>query len=339
MANGGFGEEWVADWTALRYSLLADSFLDPFARKMPAETPTAAADRQNIPAGIGLMVLAVFLFSVNDALGKWLAERYQAPQIVMFRSAAALLVLVPILGRIGFRQAVTIARPRLQFGRAMLSSIEVICFYACVRYLPLADAMTYYLAGPIYVTLLAALFLGEKVGWRRWTAVFVGFVGVVIALRPTTASFGWPALIALLGSLLYACFLVITRQLRGTPDAIMAAWQMGTALVLGIIAVPFVWVTPETWYDGVLLCLLGVVGLVAIVCVNRSLKLAPASVVVPYQYLLIVWAIVFGYLVFDDVPEWPMLVGAVIIVGAGLFIFFREQRLAKPIIPEFPPDR
>jgi drug/metabolite transporter (DMT)-like permease len=134
-------------------------------------------------------------------------------------------------------------------------------------------------------------------------------------------------------------FLVATRSLRGTPDTVMAGWQMGTALILGIVTAPFVWVTPQTWYDGLLLCLLGVVSLIAIVCVNRSLKLAPASVVVPYQYMLIVWAIVFGYLVFSDVPEWPMLVGAAIIIGAGLFIFFREQRLAKPVQIEFPPDR
>jgi drug/metabolite transporter (DMT)-like permease len=298
-----------------------------------------AAERQNIPAGIGLMVLAVFLFSLNDVLGKWLAARYSAPQILLFRSSAALLVLAPIVGRMGFRSVVAVARPRLQFGRALLATIEVACFYAAVRYLPLADAMTYYLAGPIYVTLLAALVLGEQVGWRRWSAVFVGFVGVLIALRPTTASFGWPALIAFLGSILYAMFLVATRLLRGTADAVMAAWQVGTALALGIVATPFFWVPLAHWYDAALLCLLGVVALTAIVCVNRSLKLAPASVVVPYQYMLIVWAIIFGYLVFGDVPEWPMLVGAAIIIGAGLFIFFREQRLSKPVVPEMPPEQ
>jgi drug/metabolite transporter (DMT)-like permease len=233
---------------------------------------------------------------------------------------------------------VKVEKPGLQLLRAVLATAEVACFYAAVRYLPLADAMTYYLAGPIYVTVMAAFFLGERVGWRRWSAVLVGFAGVVIALRPTTGSFGWPALIACAGSIIYAVFLIITRTLRGTPDSVMAAWQMACALVFGLIGTPFVYVPIAHWYDALLLLLLGVGGTSAIVCVNRSLKLAPASVVVPYQYMLIVWAILFGYLVFDDVPEWPMLAGAAIIIGAGLFIFFREQKLAKPAMVELPPD-
>src|SRR5581483_2875708 len=196
---------------------------------------SAPPQNQNIPAGIGLMVLAIFLFSVNDVLGKWLAGRYDAPQILLFRSFAALLVLSPAIARVGWREAVRVERPRLQALRALLATLEVAAFYAAVRYLPLADAMTYYLAGPIYVTVLAALFLGERVGWRRWTAVLVGFAGVVIALRPTTASFGWPALIACTGSIFYAVFLIITRTLRGTPDSVMAGWQTAAALILGLI--------------------------------------------------------------------------------------------------------
>ena len=293
---------------------------------------------QNIPLGIGLMMLAVLLFSLNDTLGKWLAGYYQAPQILLCRSISAALVLAPILARTGFGTLIRVERPRLQIVRALLGGIETGLFYLVVRYLPLADAMTFYLAGPIYVTLLAAMFLGEKVGWRRWTAVLVGFAGVVIALQPAATHFGWPAGLALLGSIMYAVFLTVTRSLRGTPDFVMASWQMGSSLLLGILATPFVFVPFVRWYDVALLALLGVVSLGAILCVNRSLKIAPASVVVPYQYMLIVWAVIFGYVVFGDVPAPETLVGAAIIVAAGLFIFIREQKLARPSEPEMPPE-
>jgi drug/metabolite transporter (DMT)-like permease len=294
---------------------------------------------QNIPLGIGLMLFAVFLFSANDVLGKWLAASYSAPQILLFRGVAALVVLLPLLLRLGIRSLIDVERPWLQAARAALGAIEVGFFYWAVTYLPLADAMTYYLAGPIYVTVMAALFLGERVGWRRWTAVLVGFAGVVIALGPSAASFGWYALIPFAGSIIYSLFLVMTRVLRGTPDVVMAAWQVIAGVVAGAVATPLAWSPLARWTDALLLGLLGIVSLAAIVGTNRSLAVAPASVVVPYQYTLIVWAMIFGYVVFGDVPRPGMVIGAAIIVAAGLFIFFRESALGKQRAPEVPPDR
>ncbi|MBN8994237.1 MAG: DMT family transporter [Rhizobiales bacterium] len=285
------------------------------------------------------MLLAVFIFSTNDVLGKWLAGTYGAPQILLMRSAVAMAILVVIFSRIGFAPVFTMERPGLQIVRAFLGAAETGVFYAAVRYLPLADAMTFYLAGPIYVTILAALFLRERVGWRRWSAVIAGFVGVVIALGPTAGSFGWATLIPLGGSIVYAVFLTVTRSLRGTSDTVMAFWQIAASLVLGGIAAPFTWTPATHAFDFLLLGLLGVGALVAIVGINRSLKLAPASVVVPYQYTMIIWAGLFGYFVFGDVPRWQTILGAAIIIAAGLFIFFREQKLARPTAqPELPPE-
>ena len=302
--------------------------------------PAGANPRaQNIPLGIGLMLGAILLFSINDVLGKWLATDYSAPQILLFRSFASAVLLMPAIVRIGWRALFDVQRPGLQLLRALCATAEVALFYTAVRYLPLADAMTYYLAGPIYVTLMAALFLGERVGWRRWLAVLVGFLGVVIALGPSAASFGWPALIAFAGSVLYSIFLVITRTLRGTRDSVMAAWQVAASLVFGLIAAPFSWTPLVHAYDGGLLALLGVASLAAMIGVNRSLALAPASVVVPYQYTMIVWAVIFGFVVFRNVPETQTIVGAAIIVGAGLFIFFREQRVGLTALEELAPER
>ncbi len=298
-----------------------------------ASGPTDLDRNENIPVGIGLMVLGMFLFSVNDTLGKWLAATYTVAQILLFRSFAATLVVAPMLGRRGFAEAARLPRPVLQAARLFFAVAESVCFYAAVSLLPLADAITYYLAGPIYVTVLAAVFLKEKVGWRRWTAVLVGFVGVVLALQPSAGVFGWHAIIAFVGSVLYALVMITTRMLRSTSDTVLAAWQIWAGLLFGLLVAPVDWV-PLGLRDGLLLCLVGVVALWAIVCVNRSLRYAPASAVVPYQYTLIVWAIVFGYVVFGDVPSTLTLIGAAIIVGAGLFIFFREQKVAAKAEPE-----
>ena len=219
-------------------------------------------------------------------------------------------------------------RPWLECLRVFLATAETMCFYAAVSVLPLADAITYYLAGPIYVTLIAALFLGEKVGWRRWTAVLVGFGGVLLALQPTRRH------------LRLACADRLRRQrhLRAVPDRHPHAPRHARHDHGGLAdldGAPLRHRRPpggtgcrsRTASDVVLLCLLGVVALGAIVCVNRSLTFAPASVVVPYQYTLIVWAIVFGYVFFGDVPDLLTLIGAAIIVAAGLFIYFRERKV------------
>lgn len=276
-------------------------------------------------AGIALMLVGCFVFSLNDTLGKWLVATYTVGQLLLIRSIAAILMLAPFLLRGGIWQEFrTAPRPGLQMLRIALSSCEVALFYLAVAYLPLADVVTFYLAGPIFVTALSALLLKEQVGWRRWSAVLVGFIGVVIAMRPSAASISWPALIALTGSLSFSLLMIATRAVRGTSDLVLVTGQMVGALVLGMVLAPAGWVAPNA-RDFALLGLLGVVAMFAHLCVNRSLKLAPASLVVPYQYTFILWAIVFGYFVFGDVPDAMLLTGAAIIVAAGIFIFRREQ--------------
>ena len=276
-------------------------------------------------AGIALMLVGCFVFSLNDTLGKWLVATYTVGQLLLIRSIAAILMLAPFLLRGGIWQEFRAApRPGLQMLRIALSSCEVALFYLAVAYLPLADVVTFYLAGPIFVTALSALLLNEQVGWRRWSAVLVGFIGVVIAMRPSAASVSWPALIALTGSLSFSLLMITTRAVRGINDLVLVTGQMVGALVLGIVLAPAGWVAPNA-RDFALLALLGVVAMFAHLCVNRSLKLAPASLVVPYQYTFILWAIVFGYFVFGDVPDAMLLTGAAIIVAAGIFIFRREQ--------------
>ena len=280
--------------------------------------------------GIAMMLLGILLFSLNDVLGKWLVATYSVGQVLMIRSAAALVVLMPFLWQVGWRPLVQVERSGMQALRVLLSSVEVYAFYFAVSYLPLADVMTFWLAAPIYVAALSPFMLGEKVGWRRWTAIFIGFCGVIVALEPSAATLTAPALISIFGSFCFAFMMLSGRALRGTPDITLVFWQTIGAGLLGLATAPFGWVTPSG-FDFSLLAFLGVVALLAHVCVNRSLKLADAATVTPFQYTLLVWAVVFGWLVFGDIPRAAMLTGAAIIVAAGLFIFFRERRLAKAI--------
>jgi drug/metabolite transporter (DMT)-like permease len=292
-------------------------------------------DRSVRLIGIALMLLGVGLFSFNDALGKYLVGTYSVGQLMLFRALVALVLISPFIwrARAEFR---TIPRPGLQLLRVVLSAGEVAAFFAATVYLPLADVITFYLAAPIFVTAMSAVFLREHVGWRRWSAVAVGFCGVLIALNPSAQSVTWPALIALAGSFAFAVLMVVTRFLRGTSDIMLASTQFGSSLVLGAVLAPFGWATPET-RDLVLFAIAAVGSLAALLAVNRSLKLAPASVVVPYQYTMIVWAGIFGYLVFGDVPSTNIIVGATVIVASGLYIFVRERRFADQSPPAMPP--
>jgi len=276
-------------------------------------------------AGIGLMLFAIFMFSFGDALGKYMVGTYAVGQLLWLRACAALLALAPLIWK-HRADFVRMERPRLQLLRVVLSTLEVAAFFLAVVYLPLADVITYWLACPVFVAALSAIFLGERVGWRRWTAILIGFLGVVIAMRPSAQTFSGPAMIALGGSLCFSVLMLITRSLRATPDIVMASTQFAGTFLLGAAMSPFGWVTPSL-SSLALFAIAGCISVSALLCVNRSLKLAPASVVVPYQYSMIIWAVLFGLIVFGDVPSTATIVGAAIIIGAGLYIFLRERKL------------
>jgi drug/metabolite transporter (DMT)-like permease len=286
-------------------------------------------------AGIALMLLGVFMFSFGDALGKYLVATYAVGQLLWLRACAALLVLSPLIWR-QRQQFLRMERPWLQAVRIVLSTLEVAAFFLAVVYLPLADVTTYYLACPIFVTALSALVLGEHVGWRRWSAILIGFGGVLIALRPSAQTISWPAMIALGGSLSFSVLMLITRSLRNTPDIVMAATQFVGTFLLGALMSPFGWATPSA-ASLAMFAAAGCISVAALICVNRSLKLAPASVVVPYQYSMIVWAVMFGVVVFGDVPQPATIAGAAIIIGAGLYIFLRERKLGREETAVSPP--
>src|SRR5438045_3640664 len=195
-------------------------------------------------AGIGLMLLSIFMFSFGDAMGKFMVATYSVGQLLLLRACAALLVLMPMMWR-NRAEFGHLKRPWLQLLRVTLSTLEVAAFFLATVYLPLADVITYYLASPIFVTALSPIVLREHVGWRRWTAVLIGFCGVLIALRPSAQTVSWPAMIALGGSLSFAVLMLITRSLRSTSDMVMASSQFAGTFLLGALLSPFGWVPPR----------------------------------------------------------------------------------------------
>jgi drug/metabolite transporter (DMT)-like permease len=283
-----------------------------------------AARDNNLP-GILLMSAAVLGFALNDVLGKWLMATYSVSQVLVLRSIAALLILAPFLRREGAAHLLRPKRPRLQLARVAAGTIEVACFYWAVGMMPLADTMAFWMATPIFVAVASAVLLREKLDRARFAAVLLGFCGVLVTLGATLDA-GWlPALVAVLGVCFYAGYLLTTRALRGTSAIVLATYQMAGALVFGLVMAPFTWV-PVGWTDGLLLMGLGVVGVVAHLAVTRSLALAPAPVVVPWQYAMILWGILFGWIFFGEVPTPTMLAGAAIIIGAGFWLTRLELR-------------
>ncbi len=286
-------------------------------------------------AGIGLMLAGVCFFSLGDALGKFMVKTYSVGELLLLRAIVSLILVTPLIwrSRHAFRR---MSRPAMQLLRVALSIAEIAAFFAAAVYLPLADIITFYLAAPIFVTALSAVLLGEHVDARRWAAVGIGFCGILIALRPSAGVFDWPAAIALGGSVGFAFLMVVTRSLRGTPDIVLATMQFLGTIVFGAVTAPAAWLTPSPRDFGLFL-LAGGLAVLASLCVNRSLKLAPASVVVPYQYSMIIWAAIFGYIVFGDVPPVATALGAAIIIGAGLYIFLRERNLGHEETAVNPP--
>jgi S-adenosylmethionine uptake transporter len=287
--------------------------------------------------GVVLMLFGDFLFALNDAMGKWLVASFSVGQVLAMRSLGSFVMLTPMIARQGRDGLFRLERPSLQILRVVLTTVDVALFYAAVAYLPLADVITFYMAGPIYIAALSHFFLGETIGWRRWLAVVIGFLGVIIALRPSSAMLSWPAIFALIGSLSFALTLILGRRLRQTSDVTLVTWQTVGALIAGAVLSIGNWSAMSS-LDLVAMLGLGIVAASAHMLITRSLKLAPASLLAPLQYSLLLWAILLGYLFFGDLPDRQVLIGSAVIVLAGLFIFHRKKIVSGIPADDVAPD-
>jgi len=277
-------------------------------------------------SGIYFMLLGMFLFTVNDAIGKWLVMDFSVGQLLAIRSWAALVILFPLLAKKGeLVKLFQFENPKLHCIRLFFVVMEASCFFWAVRYLPLADTFMIYLAAPIFVTALSPFMLGEKVGIFRWMAVLTGFGGVVLIFPPSEAALSLPAFVAVAGSLGLAFVLILTRKLREADPVRLITLQTLAMAVAASFTLPVVWIAPNG-FEFMLFCLLGLVATTAHFLINHAVRTSPAIVVAPFQYSAIIWAMILGYFFWNDIPTSNSLIGAGIVVSSGLFILYREAK-------------
>ncbi len=291
----------------------------------------------NILKAILLKLVSAILFAVMSALVRWLGETIPLGQVVFFRSAFAVLPVVMIYAwRRELMAAVRTSRPLGHVGRGLISVFGMFLNFGALARLPLVDTTAISFAGPLITVALAAIFLRERVRIYRWSAVGVGFIGVIVMLWPyldlnritagsSTATIG--ALMALAGAFTNAGSVIQTRRLTDTEttSSIVLYFSLICALA-GAVTLPFAWATPTTPQ---LLALIatGLLGGLAHILLTESYRFAPASVVAPFDYTAMIWAFLIGYWFFGELPNIYIYIGGAIVAASGLFVIWRERQL------------
>lgn len=278
--------------------------------------------------GILLMILAVFLFTIMDATAKGLIGRYPAAQVVWARFAGQALIVALILGpRMG--PMLRTQYPWLHLWRSAFQLCATGFFFLSLAYIGLPEATALADTSPVLITLGAALFLGEKLGPRRLFGVFAALAGALIIIRPGAEVFQLAALLPLCNAIAYAGNALLTRHI-GPREPYWTSLMYGAlfgAIVLGVY-LPWIWVTPSLADLG-LFFLVGCLGSAAQLCIIKSFSTVEAAVVAPFTYLGIVFSTLWSVLFFDDWPDGWTIIGAAVIVGAGLYVWHRETLQAK----------
>lgn len=278
-------------------------------------------------AGIAAMLVAVLLFAVMDALIKAASADYSTVQIVFFRSAVAFVPILAYLLKTGGLRQLRTRRLGGHAYRAVIGLVAMASFFYAFAVMPLADVVAIGFAAPIMMTALAIPLLGERVGWRRWSAIVVGFAGVVLMVRPT-GEIALGTWLALLGTICYALAMISIRQLSRTESAGAIVFYFG---VFGVAAagllLPFFWQMPDARGWAILIAI-GLLGGIAQIFMTRAFSIAPVSIVSPFDYTAILWATLLGWWFWREFPDWTTFVGAAIVVASGLYILRREAALA-----------
>lgn len=283
-----------------------------------------------IGLGIFYAILGVASMSLLDSVVKFLTNGYNVWQLVFFRNIFGLLVILLILWRTdGFRKLAT-RQYLLQGLRSIFSLGASFTFFIGLRYLPLAEAFAITFAGPIFITALSVPMLKEKVGIRRWSAVLVGLVGVVMMLRPGAAVFQPAALLPLSAALCYAMVMLVTRKMADRDSTMtMLFWTALSGSIVTAVALPFDWTQPPPT-DWLLFVFMGLAGTCTMFLMAQAYRNAPAAVIAPFDYTILIWGLILGWLFWRELPDpgiWP---GAVVLIASGLYIIYRETRQSAP---------
>ena len=303
--------------------------------------------------GIVLICLGMMVVTVNDSILKQFSDRYPLHELVFVRAAVAMVFSLAVLRFEGGLRALRTRRPGLHIARGLCMVVANMAFFGALATLPLADTTALFFVAPLFITLLSIPFLGEKVGIRRFAAVTVGFVGVLVVLRPGVGELGpdvdrLTMLLPVVAAFAYATMQILTRRLRASaPASAMAVYIQGTliAVSLGLLVVAgdgrfavglesksalfllraWTWPTLEHWLWFVLLG-----GLAAFFsyAVTQAYRLSDAATLAPFEYVALPMAILLGWLVFDHLPDVWVLVGCALIAGSGVYVYRRKKSLA-----------
>lgn len=298
--------------------------------------------------GIACVLGALSVFAAQDVIVKLLSGDYAVFQIVFIRSIVAIVLLGTALhaasGMRGFRTR----HPGLLILRASLMFSSYMCYYLAIASLPLADAVSITFSAPLFLTALSVPLLGERVGMHRWLAVLTGFAGVLVMFRPTSGALDMAALLALAAALAYALSSIVTRYI-GTRESglgmafyaqlVFAVGAIGGSTAIGMLnlsagshpSYQFLirdWAMPTT-SDFTFMVATGFIAAIGHTLLAQAFRLAPASTIAPFDYAYFIWAVLFGYLFWGEIPSVAILAGAGIVVASGLYIVRREFVLGK----------
>lgn len=293
--------------------------------------------------GIALMIGFCAVAPLGDAIAKLLGETVPLGQLLVVRFFAQAVLLLPIIWLTGRSFAMSPRVLRLTVVRTLLHVLGIAAMFTALRFLPLADAVAIAFVMPFIMLLLGRFVLGEEVGPRRLAACTVGFAGTLLVIQPSFSDVGWPALLPLLVALSFALYMLVSRQVAKDADPLAlqaAGGMMATPILFAAVwwgndrGIDFLSVVDPTRREVLLLLAIGCLGTFAHLLMTWSLRFAPSATLAPIQYFEIPFATLIGWLVFRDLPNGLATLGIVITVSAGLYIVFRERRIAEPVPPE-----
>jgi drug/metabolite transporter (DMT)-like permease len=286
------------------------------------QMPTPSADE--VRTGIVYMIASVFVFTLANAMVKWLVADYPITQVIFVRCLFALLPCGVLLATQGGWSVMRTRRLKDHVLRAASQFVGMLCIFTAFRLMPLADAVAIQFASPLFLTVLSIFLLGERVGLHRWSAVLVGFAGVLVMVQPGPGLFASGAVFALGNALISASVTIAMRRMSLTESTTaLVAWQALFTLIFSLCLLPFGWVMPDFWALS-LMAGAGVLSGVGQFCWTQAFRFAPAAVAAPFSYMAMIWALGIGFVVWGDLPTLPLLAGGVVVAGSGFYILYRE---------------
>ena len=293
--------------------------------------------RSDLRRGIFYVIIATIAFSANNALVKWQVSLYPVTEVVFFRCAFSLIPCSLLIALNGGLQVLRTQRLGAHVARATLQFFSTISIFAAYGLLPLADAVAISYSNPIFLTVLSIPLLGEQVGSHRWMAVVIGFVGVLIMMRPGAGIVEYGAIFAVLNALLGALVTIGMRRMSLTESSTtLLFYQVTVTAVLSTFLLLYGWVTPS-WRDAGALMAIGLLSGTGQYWWLQAFRSAPAAVAAPFAYSGLIWAMMFGFLVWGDVPMLGLVSGACLVAISGLYIVYRETLRRLPATPPSEP--